>query len=114
MGLALTGGFLYKPGFPRVQTVRRVARRGFSRRIPHGRAEEENLALAAWHAPFGRRTQAAVLCRGQGFGRDAASAPHRSEDRHVQGPAGAEAEDRGLSSGVCDKVSKPEGARPCT
>jgi len=30
----LAGGFLYKAGFPKLLTVRRAARRGFSRRFP--------------------------------------------------------------------------------
>src|ERR1051325_4805310 len=96
LGLDLAGAFLYKPGFPRVLMVRRLRRRGFFKETSHGRAEEKNLALAAWHAPFGRCAEAAELRRRQGFGRDAASAPHRSEDRYVQGPAGAQAEDRSV------------------
>ena len=44
---------------------------------------EENLALAAWHAPFGGCAEAADIRRGQGLGRAAPSAPHRPQDRHV-------------------------------
>ena len=45
-GLALAEGFLYKPGFPKVLTVRRVIAPRFSRRFRHGRAEKENVAVA--------------------------------------------------------------------
>ena len=48
--------------------------------------QKENLAVAARHAPLGRRAQAADLCRGQGFRRAAPPASHRPQDRHVQGP----------------------------
>ena len=85
LGLALTGAFLYKPGFPKDLTVRRPRAPRFFKEICHGRAEEKNLALAAWHAPLGGRAQAADLCRRQGFGRDAPSAPHRSEDGMYKG-----------------------------
>src|SRR3954452_14117957 len=58
----------------------------------YGRSQKKNIALAAWHAPLGGRAEEADLCRGQGFRRIAPSAPPRPQDRHVQGPAGAEEE----------------------
>src|SRR6202041_1013660 len=63
----------------------------------HGRSPTKNIALAAWHAPLGGCAEEADLCRGQGFRRIAPPAPSRSEDRHVQGPAGAEGEERILT-----------------
>ena len=87
--LALAGAILYKPGF-------KPTFLGFQEFASHGCAEKKNLAVAPRHAPVGRCAQAADLCRGQGFRRIAPSAPHRPEDRHVQGPPGAEGEDRGV------------------
>src|SRR5256884_5050614 len=63
----------------------------------YGRSQKKNIALAAWHAPLGGRAEEADLCRGQGLRRAAPSAPPRPQDRHVQGPAGAEAQERSLS-----------------
>src|SRR5829696_3369855 len=79
----------------------------------YGRSQKKNIALAAWHAPLGGRTEETDLCRGQGFRRTAPSAPSRPEDRHVQGPAGAEKEgiligfgERGAAfSGVCPNLA---------
>src|ERR1700752_3354325 len=71
----------------------------------YGRSQKKNIALAAWHAPLGGRTEEADLCRGQGFRRTAPSAPPRPEDRHVQGPAGAEKE--GILIGFRDKARLP-------
>src|SRR4029450_10838542 len=50
----------------------------------------------------GGRAEDADLCRGQGFRRTAPSAPPRPEDRHVQGPPGAEEE--GILIGFGDKA----------
>src|SRR3954468_20830613 len=63
----------------------------------YGRSQKKNIALAAWHAPLGGRAEEADLCRGQGFGRIAPSAPPRPEDRHVQGPSGSEGQKGVLS-----------------
>src|SRR5207302_5213534 len=71
----------------------------------YGRSQKKNIALAAWHAPLGGRTEEADLCRGLGFRRTAPSAPPRPEDRHVQGPAGAEKE--GILIGFGDKARPP-------
>src|SRR6476646_9034770 len=66
----------------------------------YGRSQKKNIALAAWHAPLGGRTEEADLCRGQGFRRTAPSAPPRPQDRHVQGSAGAEEEGILIGSGI--------------
>src|SRR6516225_6331863 len=58
----------------------------------YGRSQKKNIALAAWHASLGGRAEEADLCRGQGLRRTAPSAPPRPEERHVQGPAGAQEE----------------------
>src|SRR5205807_7757504 len=63
----------------------------------YGRSQKKNIALAAWHAPFGGCTEEADLCRGQGFRRTAPPAPPRSQDRHVQGPSGPQSQERILS-----------------
>ena len=60
----------------------------------YGRSPKKNIAVAAWHAPFGRCPEEADLCRGQGFRRIASPAPPRSEDRHVQGPPGPQGQER--------------------
>src|SRR5215813_13867538 len=65
----------------------------------HGRSQTKNIALAARHAPLGGCAEEAHLCRGQGFRRTASAAPPRPQDRHVQGPAGAEAEEGSLIAG---------------
>src|SRR6185312_491770 len=67
--------------------------------------QKKNIALAAWHAPFGGCPEKADLCRGQGFRRVAPSASPRSENRHVQGPAGSEGQE-----GILRK-SEPRYAR---
>ena len=97
--LALRHFILYKRGLigiaARALTVRAVRFGRCLRNTPrghrYGRSQKKNLAVAPWHAPFGRRAEEADLCRGQGFRRTAPSAPPRPEDRHVQGPSGSEA-----------------------
>src|SRR5947199_9943729 len=88
--------------------LRRPARRAGAifRRDFNGRSETKNLALAPRHAPFGRRAEAADLCRGQGFGRIAPPAPCRPEDRHVSRPAGAQGEDRSLTLSFALKLPR--------
>src|SRR4029077_9465030 len=79
----------------------------------YGRSQKKNIALAAWHAPLGGRVEEADLCRGQGFGRAAPSAPPGLEDRHVQGPPDSQVEEGILTghgigaavSGVCPNLA---------
>src|ERR1043165_505220 len=73
----------------------------------YGRSEKKDIALAAWHAPFGGCAEEAHLRRGQGLRRTASSAPSRPENRHVQGPPGSEEE--GIltgSSGIRRRVRR--------
>src|SRR5215211_1327337 len=70
----------------------------------YGRSQKKNIALAAWYAPLGGCAEEADLCRGQGFRRAAPSAPPRPQDRHVQGPAGAEKEGIVIGSGIRRRV----------
>src|SRR6188472_2472674 len=77
----------------------------------YGRSQKKNIALAAWHAPLGGRAEEADLCRGQGFGRIAPSAPPRPENRHVQGPPGSEGQEGiliGRGFGRCGLQRLPE------
>ncbi len=109
--LALAGGFLYKPGFPKVLTVRRVARRGFrgdfAMAVPKKKTSPSRRGM--------RRSADALkqpdLYRGQGFRRTAPPAPHRSQDRHVQGPGGAQG--RRPKSEVLGRYARLGEARPC-
>ena len=83
--LALATAILYKPGFQ--PTYVDGKSRSFG---SNGCPQTKNIALPARDAPFRRCAQAADLYRGQGFRRTAPPPPHRPQDRHVQGPAGAE------------------------
>ena len=79
----------------------------------HGGAEEKNQPVPPRYAPFGRRAEAAELCRRQGFRRTPPPAPHRPQDRHVQGPRCAQAEGRDLTAKVPPNF-KDRGRLPCT
>ena len=62
-----------------------------------------------------RTAEVPDLRRGRGLGRTAPPAPRRSEDRHVQWPAGAEAEDdrRGVrAEGLGSMLARPASSRP--
>src|SRR3977135_3949191 len=99
--LALAGSILYKPAFADgFERPAAWAARAPLQEISHGRSETKNLAVAPRHAPVRRRPEEAHLCRGQGFGRIAPSAPHRPEDRHVSRPPGAQGQDRSLIKAV--------------
>src|SRR5262249_46216752 len=107
--LAFDQAILYKPPSPWIlgSPERRAQARHWRRERRHGCTETKNLALAPGHAALRRCAQEADLCRGQGFGRVAPAAPHRSEDRHVQGPANFEASGGDLRTYPGDLFRKP-------
>src|SRR5215472_7724980 len=92
--LAKAGAILYKPGFPGPRLPAPHWRRGER----HGCPETKNIALQARDAPVGGCAQATDLHRGQGFRRAPPAPSHRSQDRHVQRPAGAQGSDRSLTA----------------
>src|SRR5690348_10156471 len=78
----------------------------------HGRSQTKNFALAARHAPLGGCDQDADLRRGQGLRRTPPAASSRPQDRHVQGPAGPEEQERILIAPRRQKVNGYEQVLP--